>query len=134
MEEQELETVVIDGTNLKYSEKEILDVYKHALMMQKEKVKNLTIYDDEYKQELTLLMTMEDAYRRRKPKADWKFILTYILDVLKTVGTIGLGIGTMYMTYKTAELSWTSAEEMKMCDGRVYNLASKMNDANKWNL
>lgn len=79
-------------------------------------------------------MKMEDAYRRRKPKADWKFILTYVLDVVKTVGSIGLGVGTLYMTYKTAELSWMSAEEMKLCDARVYNLKDKFNDANKWNL
>lgn len=124
----------IDVDELKYSEKEILDVYKQTLMLQKEKVKSLTIYDETYQKEFALLMKMEDAYRRRKPKADWKFVLTYTLDVLKTIGTIGLGVGTMVMTYETAKLSWTSAEEMKLCDGRVYNLKDRFNDANKWNL
>jgi ABC-type phosphonate transport system ATPase subunit len=130
----ELEGFEVDLEELKYSEKEILDVYKQTLMLQKEKVNSLTIYDEDYKKEFALLMKMEDAYRRRKPKADWKFILTYVLDVVKTVGSIGLGVGTLYMTYKTAELSWTSAEEMKLCDARVYNLKDKFNDANKWNL
>lgn len=130
----ELEGFEVDLDELKYSEKEILDVYKQTLMLQKEKVNSLTIYDEDYKKEFALLMKMEDAYRRRKPKADWKFILTYVLDVVKTVGSIGLGVGTLYMTYKTAELSWMSAEEMKLCDARVYNLKDKFNDANKWNL
>lgn len=45
----ELEGFEVDLDELKYSEKEILNVYKQTLMLQKEKVNSLTIYDEDYK-------------------------------------------------------------------------------------
>jgi hypothetical protein len=127
-----MEDFEVDVEELKYSEKKVLETLKQTIMLQKEKVDSLTIYDENYQKEFKLLIEMEDEYRRMKPKPDWKFILTYGLDAVKTLGFIGLGIGSMVMSYKTAELSWTSSEEMKLCDSRVYNLKDKFDDATKW--
>ena len=127
-----MEDFEVDVEELKYSEKKVLETMKQTIMLQKEKVDSLTIYDENYQKEFKLLIEMEDEYRRMKPKPDWKFILTYGLDAVKTLGFIGLGIGSMVMSYKTAELSWTSSEEMKLCDSRVYNLKDKFDDATKW--
>ena len=127
-----MEDFEVDVEELKYSEKKVMETLKQTIMLQKEKVDSLTIYDENYQKEFKLLIEMEDEYRRMKPKPDWKFILTYGLDAVKTLGFIGLGIGSMVMSYKTAELSWTSSEEMKLCDSRVYNLKDKFDDATKW--
>ena len=90
-----------------------------------EKVDAMNPLDENYEKEVAKLIALQDATDRRKPKVDW-------LGWFKAVGDVGLGIVTVASTLAIAGLSFRSSEEMKMCDGRIFNLKNDFRDARNY--
>lgn len=105
--------------------REVRKCLERCIKAQIEKVDAMNPLDENYEKEVAKLIALQDATDRRKPKIDW-------LGWFKAVGDVGLGFVTVASTLAIAGLSFRSSEEMKMCDGRIFNLKNDFRDARNY--
>lgn len=110
---------------MKVSNRIAIKCLEHCIVTQSEKVNSMKPTDEKYENEVAKLIALMDALERRKPKIDW-------LGWFKSIGDVGLGILTVLSTLAIAGLSYRSSEEMKMCDGRIFNLKNDFRDARNY--
>lgn len=92
-----------------------------CIIAQATKVDAMNPLDENYQKEVANLIALMDVQERRKPKINW-------LEWFKAFGEIGLRAFAIITTLTIASLSYRSSEEMKLCDGRIFNLKNDLKD------
>lgn len=101
--------------DVKFDKKDVRHAIENAISKQAARVEAMDITDPEYEKQLANLIALQDALDRRKPKIDW-------LGWFKAVGDVALGTGALLGAAASVAISFKSADEMRMCDGRIFNL------------